>query len=411
MKIQDKLQNLLILCIFPPFFSMIYFLKKFYENPKKNSLLLAISLSSIFCLIIPMYDIIHFYNSYIFIKTLSLREFFFINKTFYHYIYWLGSVFLEYWHIYFIIISFILFVWNSIFIEMINLKNSCYKYFFIIFLFSIYPREILDLTRYFLAIIVYLYFMVKFFKNRNTIFLFAIFISFFIHHSLIIFIILFYVSVFLEKFNPKLVNIVFISFILIGIKIFEKKILIFTAFSLKKISNPLSERITNYTINNNKLLNILKESRAESFKFFWIILILIILGFFILYLLSKKYILVSFLDYLLLETLILNFFFIDKYVLNERIYIFFVILLIIWIIAKPIVNKKYLKIFGIIIFLNTSFFTLYYIPAFYVKENVTHLSNVKTAKLEIYKSFYMPTFLTVFRTKYSDSWIEKWRVK
>ena len=112
-----------------------------------------------------------------------------------------------------------------------------------------------------------------------------------------------------------------------------------------------------------------------------------------------------------METLILNFFFIDKYVLNERIYIFFVILLIIWIIAKPIVNKKYLKIFGIIIFLNTSFFTLYYIPAFYVKENVTHLSNVKTAKLEIYKSFYMPTFLTVFRTKYSDSWIEKWRVK
>lgn len=403
--------KLLIIFMLPPFFSFIYFLKKFYRIPKKNSLFLAISTGSIFLLMIPMYDAIYFYNSYVFLRTLPIKYFLTIEKNIYHCLYYFFSFFIEYWHIYSIIVIFILYIWNKTFVEIIDKKNRFYGHFFIIFIFCLYPREVLDLTRYFLASVLYLYFIVKFYKTKERKYFLLMFLLFFIHHSFIIFILLFYISTFLKKINLKSFYFLNIIFFLSFIKILEKSILKVIIIFSKNFSPTLSERITGYMLNQKTILGLLKESRAETLKFTWTLFILIIVGFLLSYLILKIYKFKSFIDYLILEILFFNFFFIDKNILYERVFIIFILLTVIWLCLQTKLKKKALIFFQFLILLNSFFFTVYYIPNFYIKGQVAHLLSVKTAQFEIYKAFYVPTFITITKNKYTDFWIEKWRVK
>ena len=326
-KIQNNFINILILFLIPSFYSWLYYLFRFYKNPKKNLFYYSFISASILILMIPMFDIVYTFDSFLFIKDLSIKEFMKYKLPLYHYFYYFGGKFFSFWNIYFIVIFLLIYIYNKAYVRSIK-NNGSNEIIFLIFIFSLWYRNILDITRYTLACIVYIYCVLNYLNNKKGKYL--IILSVFFHNSFIIFVALFYISIVIKKLKMNLNKFfIFCIFILIILKIIENKLLIIIEKCSKYLSLNFYKRLNNYVLNKNNVLEILKNSEVETIKFLIILSTLIIFGI-IFFNICKKNRNKKFIEILVMELYFFTLFFLNSYVLNERLFILIYLLMIIF---------------------------------------------------------------------------------
>ena len=411
-KYLNKIIDYIFIIITPSFFSFIYYIVRFFKAPSKNSIFLAYTKASILILMIPMFDIVYTYNSFLYFKNLSMEDFFNYRLPIYHWFFYLGKNFYSFWFIYFGIIIVIIQIWNKIYV--INYQNTLkytkLRYFyFTIFLFSIWYRNILDITRYLLACVVYVYFIINFLYYRKGKKRIIIFI--FIHNSFIIFILLFYFIILLKKIgkNIKLLFF-FLGFLILLLKLCEKKIYIGIKFLLGNNINAFTQRIDRYVIDKSEIFLILKNSRVELIKFSLMIITLIIFFKIILHIFKNKK-RANFFSILIIEFYLIFFFLYDYYILNERIFILIYLLSINYFFYNlKCIKLNQIKVITSLVIINYLFFTISYLNIFYLNNNLPHLIRVDDIKSNILKSVYQPNIVSIITNKYTEDWLNE-RIK
>lgn len=393
-------QVILFLC--PPIYGLIINLIFFFK--KKSTIYFSFFYSLILIYNIPYYDnIMSFENIFLLKNNINNKISFLHTKGWlYHYFFHLN----EYNLILYIYIFIMIYLWLNMCIDI--LKNNKIKnniYICSLFLLFLIPRNLLDTSRFYLVVILFLkiIYEIEIKNNRKNFILLCILP--FIHDFSLIMIFLYILSLFL-KLNRKIMYT--IIFFVANIIIFNKMVInmIFKYFTMILPAKYIF--LLEFYLGNNLWNNLLLESGNLSIVLPWINLniINIILLIIIMKIPSKKDVIKN----MAFFSGMMSLFFFKSLTLNERTSYLFLGLSILLISLKykdKIINFKLKVILLMTLIFNFLIILFLYSYQIY-SSNYPMLQQNHLGKEISYKIFYKPTLnlLDIKHEGFSNKWIQ-----
>lgn len=397
--------KVIIFLIFPPVLSFIYF---FIEYIKKRRVLIFSLVMTIFLTnVVPMFDLVHTYKNFQYLKQLEVVGIFKIGL--YHRLYYeLYKLNFDFSTVYILAVFIIVLLWNKTFL---NLKIDRRKivFFYIIFWTTLYYRLILDLTRYTMGMVIFCYILYTAKKYRTILLLLPICF----HIALIIPYFLYILSIAIAKWKRTGHWLILIGVMIMLLKINENLLVGILVEITKNIMPSFSKKLDLYYLSRTISINYSEFTVSVLINYLLMVISSIFSIISLFFLLIKRESINNFqrnniIFLILLEYLC--FICYDNFILFERMFILLKLVFICCIL--DIFRVKINKIIGItiLIFLVHYFYNIvYYYNIYYINKDVSSLKKGYSGTERLKELFYKNGLILLKNRKFTDEWLERWK--
>lgn len=256
MKKLKELSIYTILFLVSPFVTMCFSLLNLLKGKKSLMKIFFLSLSTSLMSVYypPLFDSITHFWFYNVLKNLSFKNFMMVDydKVYTLPFYLLNKINIQYYSVCFIYIFLIIYLWLKCFYDIKTLNKNSKKnenIYFLMFLLAFSYRYPLDLMRFTLATMIFIYSFNNLLKKNKKKYIITALLAGFIHFSLMVVIIISLFNYFFIKNKLKQSKFILILMVVLSFTIIEIGSIV---LKLGVLNNRISQKLRGYMIDNNK---------------------------------------------------------------------------------------------------------------------------------------------------------------